>query len=72
MYAELGAEVPEHRQEQPTQTLIVCLYIKHFFKLSVVVKSQQNIIELVARPGFNPMFNVFWRVRATALWNLSS
>ena len=29
--AALGAEVPGHRQEQLTQTLIVCLFKTHFF-----------------------------------------
>ena len=44
----LGAEVPGHRREQLTQTLIVRLLRTHFFTpILVIVKSQWNIIELV-------------------------
>ena len=47
----LGAEVPGHRQ-QLTQTLIVHLLKTHFFThRSLIVKRQQNIIELVAKPN---------------------
>ena len=31
--AALGAKVPGHRQDQPTQTLIVCLLKIHMFSL---------------------------------------
>ena len=44
----LGAEVPGHHQQQLMQALIVHLLKTHFFTL---IKSQQNIIELVTRPG---------------------
>ena len=46
-----GAEVPGRRQQQLTQTLIVRLLETHFFHRSLIVKSQQNRIELVTRPG---------------------
>ena len=36
------------------QTLIVCLLKTHFLHLSLIVKSQQNRIELVTRPVQNP------------------
>ena len=49
--AALGAEVPGHRQEQLTQTLIVRLLKTYtFLHQSLIVKSQQNRIELVTRP----------------------
>ena len=49
--AALGVEVPGHRQEQLTQTLIVRLLKTHFFThRSLIVKSQQNRIGLVAKP----------------------
>merc|ERR1711923_120706 len=47
--AALGAEVPGHRQ-QLTQTLIVRLMQTHFLYRSLIVKSQQNLLELVTRP----------------------
>ena len=47
----LGAGVPGHYREQLTQTLIVRLLETHFFHRSLIVKSQQNRIELVTRPG---------------------
>ena len=48
----LGAEVSGHRQQQLTQTLIVHLLKTHFFThRSLIVKSQQNKIELVTRAG---------------------
>ena len=47
-HAALGAEIPGHCQQQLTQTLTVCLLKKHG---SLIVNSQQNIIELVTRPG---------------------
>ena len=48
---EIGVEVKGHRQEQLTQTLIVCLLKTHFFThRSFILKSQQNRIELVTRP----------------------
>ena len=43
-----SAEVPGHRQQQLTQTLIVHLLKTH---LPLILKSQQNRIELVTRPG---------------------
>merc|ERR1712198_804814 len=47
MCVALGAEVPGHRQQQLTQTLIVRLLKTHFFlHRSLIVKSQQNRIEL--------------------------
>ena len=47
-----SAEVPGHRQQQLTQTLIVRLLKTHFSTHgSLTVKSQQDIIELVTRPG---------------------
>ena len=46
--AVLGAKVPGHRQKQLTQTLIV---ENAFLHPSLVVKNQQNGIELVTRPG---------------------
>ena len=50
--AELGTEVPGHRQQQLTQTLIVRLLKTHFLHRSLIVKSQQNRIKLVSsRPG---------------------
>ena len=45
----LGAEVPGHRQQQLMQTLIVCLLKTHFLHRSLILKSQQNRIELVTR-----------------------
>ena len=53
-WAALGAEVPGYRQQQLTQTLIVHLLKTHFFThRSLILKSQQNRIELVTRPdGF--------------------
>ena len=47
----LGAEVPGHRQQQLMQTLIVRLLKTHFLHRSLILKSQQNIIELVTRPA---------------------
>ena len=47
----LGAEVPGHCQEQRTQILIVRLLETHFLHCSQIVKSQQNGIEFVTRPG---------------------
>ena len=47
----LGAEVPGHRQQQMKQTLIVRLSKTHFLHRSLILKSQQNRIELVTRPG---------------------
>ena len=47
----LGAEVPGHRQQQLTQTLIVRLLKTHFLHQSLIAKSQQIRIELVTRPG---------------------
>ena len=50
--ASLGTEVPGHRHKQLTQTLIVSLLKTHFFTfLSLIVKSQQNRIELMIKPG---------------------
>ena len=49
--AALGAEVPGHRQQQLTHTLIVRLLKTHFLHRSFIVKSQQNRIELVTRSG---------------------
>ena len=46
---ELGAEVPGQRQQQLTQTLIVRLLKPHFLHRSLIVKSQQNRMELVTR-----------------------
>ena len=47
----LGTEVPGLRQIQLTQTLIVCLLkTRSCTHQSLIVKSQQNRIELVARP----------------------
>ena len=48
--AVLGAEVPGHRQKQLTHTLCVC-WKGTFLRRSLIVKSQQNIIELVTKPG---------------------
>ena len=52
--AALGAEVPGHRQQQLTQTLIVCFSKAHFLHH---VKSQ-NIIELVTRPATPQISNI--------------
>ena len=49
--AALGVEVPGHRQQQLTQTLIVRLLKTHFFTLILEKKSQQNRTELVTRHG---------------------
>ena len=49
--AALGAEVPGHCQEKLTQTLIMRLLKPHFLHRSLILKSQQNRIELVTRPG---------------------
>ena len=49
--AGLGTEVPGDRQKQLTQTLIVRLLKTHFSHRSSVLKSQQNIVEFVTRPG---------------------
>ena len=51
MCGALGAEVPGHRQQQLTQTLIVRLKKTHFLHRSLILKSQQNRIELVTRPA---------------------
>ena len=49
--AELCAEVPGHQQQKLTQTWIVRLLKTHFSThRSLIVKSQQNMIELVTRP----------------------
>ena len=40
-----------HHQRQLTQTLVVRLLKTHFLHRSLILKSQQNRIELVARPG---------------------
>ena len=42
--------VPGHRQQQLTQTLIVRLLKTRFLHGSLILKSQQNRIELVTRP----------------------
>ena len=52
--AALGAEVPRHRQQQLTQTLIARLLKCTFLHRSLIVKSQQNRIELVTRPLQTP------------------
>ena len=49
--AMLGSKVPGHRQQQLTQTLMVRLFKTHFLYQSLIVKSQQNRIELVTRPA---------------------
>ena len=49
--AALGAEVPGHRQQQLTQTLIVRLVKTHFLPAILDLESQQKRIELVTRPG---------------------
>ena len=49
--AALGAEVPGLRQQQLKQTLIARFLKTHFFHLSLILKSHQNRIELVTRPG---------------------
>ena len=54
MCATRGAESPGQREKQLTQTLIVPLLKRAFFHRSLIVKSQQNIIELVNRPGPRP------------------
>ena len=50
--AELGAEVPGHRQQRLTQTLIVRLLKKHYLTpiLDCEKSREQNRIELVTRP----------------------
>ena len=52
MCARLGAEVPGHRQKQLRQTLFVRLLKTHYLHRYMIVKSRQNRIELVTRPGF--------------------
>ena len=55
MYGTLGAEVPGHRQEQLTKTIIVRLLKMHgFLHQSLILKSQQNI-EFLARPAVEEM-----------------
>ena len=51
----LGAEVPGHRQQQLTQTLLktIDLLKTHFLHRSLILKSQQNRMELVTRPLIN-------------------
>ena len=49
--AALGTEVPGHNQEQLTRSLIVRFLKTHFLHQSLVVKDQQNRIELVTRPA---------------------
>ena len=50
MCGALGAEVPGHRQQQLTQTLIVRLLKRTCLHRSLIVKSRQNRIELGTRP----------------------
>ena len=45
-------------QEQLMQTLIVRLLKIHFLHRSLIVKSQQSIIELVARPAQKEMRDI--------------
>ena len=45
----LGAEFPVYRQEQMTQTLIVCLMKTHF--LPPILDFEKSNIELLTRPG---------------------
>ena len=47
-----GAEVPGDCQKQLMQTLSVHLLKRHFLHPSLIVKSQQNMIELVTRPAY--------------------
>ena len=59
MYGTLGAEVPGHRQEQLTKTIIVRLLKMHgFLHQSLILKSQQNSIELVTRPALAAVLRV--------------
>ena len=61
----LGAEVPGHRQQQVTQTLIVRLLKTHFFTflyLSLIVKSQQIRIELLTRLALQQAMSIPVRV----------
>ena len=59
--AVLDAEVPGHRKEQLKQTLIVRLLKTHFFThWSLIIKSQQNKIELVTRHGFTSETAAVW------------
>ena len=51
MCSALNEEVPGHRQQQLMQTLIVRLFETHFLHRSLILKSQQNRIVLVTRPG---------------------
>ena len=48
----LGVEVPGRRQKQPTQTFVET----NFLHQPLIVKSQQNRIEIVTRPGCNDVF----------------
>ena len=47
----LGAQVPGHHQEQLKQTLIVHLKKHYFTPNSLILKSQENRMDLVTRPG---------------------
>ena len=49
--AALGMKVPGNCKQQLTQTLIVGLLKTYFLHRSLIVKSQQQRIELVTRPG---------------------
>ena len=49
-WAALGTEVQGHHQQLLTQTLIVRCWKSTFLHRSLIVKSQQNRIELVTRP----------------------
>ena len=62
--AAIVAEVPRQRQQQLMQTLD-CAYVESalFLHRSLTVKSQQNRIELVTRPGSNQC-----RLRPVSLW----
>ena len=72
--AALDAKVPGHNEEQLTQTLIVCLLKTHFLHQSLIVKSQQNRIEFVTRPGGHQLSeaaSLTWtrpRVQGGASW----
>ena len=45
--AALGEKVPGHRQEQLSQTLIGRFQKMHFLHLSIIVKSQQNRVNVI-------------------------
>ena len=63
--AALDAEVPGHRHEQ-LDTNLDCLLKTHFLHLSLIEKSQQNLIELVTRPEAILLFSLIGSVTSTS------